>query len=74
MKKVIFPSYENMALNAKLEMFVSKINGLEGSAWMKSGAIMKEIFKDWKTNFASSSQTKVWSFWIKQVRRAILIE
>jgi ribosomal protein S3AE len=32
MKKVIFPSYESMAPNVKLEMFVSKINGLEGSA------------------------------------------
>jgi hypothetical protein len=38
--------------NAKLEVFVSKIKGFTGSACIKSGAIVKKTFKDWKAFFA----------------------
>jgi hypothetical protein len=37
-----------MVFITQLEASISKINGLEKSAWMKSGAIMKDNFKDRK--------------------------
>jgi hypothetical protein len=37
-----------MVFITKLEASISKINGLEKSAWIKSGAIMEEAFKDRK--------------------------
>jgi hypothetical protein len=43
---------------AKLETSISKTKGLEGSTWMKSGAIVKEAFKDWKTFLVSIPQEK----------------
>jgi hypothetical protein len=56
--KIIFLNCENMSPNAKLKTFVSKINGLKGFTWAKSGLIVKEVFKDWKANSTSSSQIK----------------
>jgi hypothetical protein len=48
-----------MAPIAKSKMFVSKTKGLEGYAWIKSGVVVKEAFKDWKTFLDSTPQEKV---------------
>ncbi len=47
-RRLSFPSCESMVFITQLEASISKINGLEKSAWMKSGAIMKDNFKDRK--------------------------
>jgi hypothetical protein len=59
---------------AKLEAFVSKINGLEGSTWIKSEVVMKKTFKDWKLLLASTPYQKGWHFRIRQIIRAIIVK
>jgi hypothetical protein len=49
-----FPSCKSMMFIAKLETSISKTKGLEGSPWIKSGAIVKKTFKDWKALSAST--------------------
>jgi len=63
-----------MACNAKSKESISKINGLERSSWIKSGAIMKENFKDWEAHFALGPQMKIWSFQVRQMRGVTFME
>ncbi len=63
-----------MAPIAKSKMFISKTKGLEGYAWIKSGVVVKEAFKDWKTFLDSTPQEKGWSFLVNQVKGAITAE
>jgi len=53
-RRFSFPSCENMTPTAKSKVFISKTKGLEGFAWIKSGAVMKETFKDWKALLTST--------------------
>ncbi len=53
------PSCESMVPIAKLEASISKTNGLEGSAWIKSGIVVKEAFKHWKALLGSTPPKKV---------------
>jgi len=39
--------HNNIALNAKLESSIPKINGLKRFTWIKN-KVVKEVFKDWK--------------------------
>jgi hypothetical protein len=55
-KKLFSPSCGNITLK---EEFISKINGVQGFTWIKSGVVMKEAFKDWKINFTLGPQIKV---------------
>jgi hypothetical protein len=67
------PSCESMAPNAKLEMFICKIKGLVGFAWIKN-EVVEKTFKDWTAFFASTPHEKGWSFQVKWVRGAIIVE
>ncbi len=53
---------ESMAPSAKSKMSISKRKGLEGSTWIKNGAIVKEAFKYSKAFSTSTPQEKGWSF------------
>ncbi len=74
MKKIVFSKLWKKAPIAKSEASVSKTKGLEGFARIKSGVIMKEAFKDWKTLSTSSPPKKGWSFLINWIRGAIIEE
>jgi len=49
MKKIVFSKLWEYGTITKSKAHVFKTKGLEGSTWIKSGVVMKEIFKDWKT-------------------------
>ncbi len=52
-KRLSSPSCESTTLTRKLETSISKTKGLEGSAWIKNGAIVEKKFKYWKALLAS---------------------
>jgi hypothetical protein len=73
MKKVVFFNLWEYGTQCKVKRVHIQINGLERSPWIKSGAIMKETFKDWKAHFASGLQMKIWSFQVKQMKGVTVI-
>ncbi len=46
----------------KLKTSISKTKCLERFAWIKTNAIVKEAFKNWKALLASTPQKNGWSF------------
>jgi hypothetical protein len=74
MKKIFFSSYESVAPTTKLETSVSKTKGLENFAWIRSGVVVEEAFKDWKTFWTSTPLEKNWSILINKVRGATIEE
>ncbi len=59
-----------MTLIAKSESFISKTKCLEGFTWIKSGVVVKEAFRIWRTLSTLIAQEKGWSFRVKQAKGA----
>jgi hypothetical protein len=64
MKKIIFSKLWKYVTYCKVESIHLQTKCLEMYAWIKSGVVMKEAFKDWKTLLTSTPQEKGWSFLI----------
>ncbi len=59
MKKVAIPSCENAMLNAKLEVLLAKINGLERFTWVKKWGRREKNLQRLKGKLYFKSQNKV---------------
>jgi hypothetical protein len=55
---------------AKSEVFVFKTKGLEGSTWIKNGAIVKETLL--KGISISTPQIRGWSFLVNRIKKTII--
>ncbi len=74
MKEIVMSKLWEHIPNAKSEASMFKTKGLERSTIsINSGLIVKEAFKDWKA-LTSTPHEKGWSFRIKQVRKATIVE
>jgi hypothetical protein len=74
MKKLSFPSCDNMMFNVKSKAFIFKTKGFARSTWIKTGAICKKTLKNGKAFFTSTPCEKGWIFQIKRIRGSTIVE
>jgi hypothetical protein len=59
MKQIVFSKLWEYNTYYKVEWVCLQNKSLERSTWIKSGAIVKEVFKDWNALLASTPQEKI---------------
>jgi hypothetical protein len=74
MKMKSFSKLWEYDIYCKIKSMHSKKKNLEGFTWIKSGVVVKEVFRIWKTLSTSTTQEKGWSFRVKQVKGATIKE